>query len=155
MTTYTTTVANNNITITAAPVSYALSLSRTGGQGSKGDSVTGVSIAANGDIIFTLEQASGGTTDVNVGSIYGDAGGFNIASLSDVDTTGVTDNDILAYDSSAAKFTTRNFTTDQLEDINNAGKAEGALLVYNATTSKYDATNSISNASTNIIGGSY
>ena len=100
MTTYTTTVANNNITVTAAPVSYALSLSRTGGQGSKGDSVQSMAVASDGTITATIVTAAGATTTSNIGSIFGSAGGFNLASLSDTNISSVSTGEVLKWDGS-------------------------------------------------------
>ena len=137
------------------PVELALSLSRVGGQGSKGNSVSNAQINADGDLIITIVDALGATVQtINAGAATG-ATSVTINGISDVDAASPADTDTLHYDGGTSRWKTRKTTTNDIDDINNASKAEGALLVYNSTTSKYEATVQINNANTQINGGTY
>jgi len=147
---YTTTVSNNNVTISVDKTEYSVSLSRTGGQGTKGDSVSSVYID-NGDLIVEISNAAGQLVEtINVGSLKER---LDLIDLLDVDYESVSDGQFIIYDGSTQKFTTHTFTTTSISDIDNTNKTDGALLIYNGTTNKYTATTEIENPNTSIIGG--
>jgi len=148
---YTTTVDNNNINLTIDKQEHTLSLSRTGGQGSKGDSVTGAT-TLNGDIIFTITRADGTTYETNAGTIGG-AVQFN--SLGDVSVTNLSEGDVAIYDAVDSQWKNHQLTTSKVLDVDNTNKEDGAVLVYDNTTQKYQATNRIEKQTTHIIGGSF
>jgi hypothetical protein len=91
MSSYTTTVDNNSISLTIDKVEHTLSLSRTGGQGSKGDTVTNVVINSNNEVLVTLTNAAGVETVVNAGVINTSAPAFVSDAWSYVDNAGVLD----------------------------------------------------------------
>ena len=131
---------------------FNISLSRTGGQGSKGDSVTAANIDANGNFIFTITKADGSTSTLNAGNLDEH---FNIDQISDITITNPQEGDVLIYDGTAADFKNHQLTTTKLLDVDNSGKAEGAVLVYDNASSKYQATTRIEKEETHIIGGSF
>jgi hypothetical protein len=131
---------------------FNISLSRTGGQGSKGDSVVGANIDANGDFIFTVLKSDGTTEDFNAGSLDEN---FNIDQISDITLTNPQEGDVLIYDATGSDFKNHQLTTSKLLDVDNSGKEDGAVLVYDNTSSKYKATNRIEKETTHIIGGSF
>ena len=131
---------------------FNISLSRTGGQGSKGDSVVGANIDANGDFIFTVLKADGTTEDFNAGSLDEN---FNIDQISDITLTNPQEGDVLIYDATGSDFKNHQLTTTKLLDVDNSGKEDGAVLVYDNTSSKYKATTRIEKETTHIIGGSF
>lgn len=167
----------------AALREYSISLSRTGGQGSKGDSITDARIE-NGEIIFTSTRSDGTTFEINAGSLnetftLDQLQGITIGGLQEGDTLiadangefrnyaltpnliqGVTldetltEGDVLMADENGE---IRNYqlTTTNILDIDNTGKEEGAVLVYDAATSKYKATTRVEKQETHIIGGSF
>lgn len=150
---YTTTVSNNNVIISVDTVDYNISLSRTGGQGAKGDSVSSIYIDANKNLIVEISNSLGTVVEtINAGSL---AERIDLIDLLDVDYQTVSDGQFIIYDGSTQKFTTHTFTTTSISDIDNTNKSDGALLVYNGTTNKYTATRNIQNSNTNIIGGSF
>jgi hypothetical protein len=149
---YTTTVDNNNISLTIDKQEHTLSLSRTGGQGSKGDSVTNAVLNGDQDLIITITSADGATSDVNVGNLTPT---ISLGELSDLDITNAQEGDALIFDSVDSKFKNHALTTSKVLDIDNTGKAEGAVLVYDATAAKYQATTRIEKQETIIIGGSF
>lgn len=159
---YTTTVSNNNVIISVESKShelsvekteYSVSLSRTGGQGAKGDSVSRVYIDANKDFIVEIANAAGQLVEtINAGSLKER---IDLIDLLDVDYNSVADGQFIIYDATTQRFTTHTFTTTSVTDIDNTNKTDGALLVYNGTTNKYTATTEIENSNTFIIGGSF
>ena len=148
---YTTTVDNNNISLTIEKQEHNISLSRTGGQGSKGDSVTNVQLI-NGRFVVTITRSDGTTYEI-------DAGAFSetmaLDDLTDATLTSPQEGDFLAYDAAASQWNNHQLTTSKVLDIDNTGKAEGAVLVYDATDAKYKATTRIEKQETLIIGGSF
>jgi len=150
---YTTTVSNNNVTLTLTNPSHTLSLSRTGGQGTKGDSVTNVAINANSELIITISNAAGSVVEtINAGNLFQN---LEFVDIADVIITNIQDGQYIAYDSSDQKYKNHTLTTTKITDIDNTGKTDGAILVYNGSSSKYAATTNIDNANTAIIGGTF
>ena len=152
MSSYTTTVDNNNFSLTIDKKEHTLSLSRTGGQGSKGDSVTNAVIDANADLIITITKADGTTVDVNAGNLEST---IDLGDLNDFEIVSAQEGDVLIFDSAASKFKNHQLTTSKVLDIDNTNKAEGAVLVYDAASAKYKATTRIEKQETLIIGGSF
>lgn len=150
---YTTTVSNNNVTISVSTAEQSISLSRTGGQGTRGDSVSRVYIDSNKDFIVEISNAAGQVVEtINAGSLRER---IDLIDLLDVDYTSINDGDFIIYEAATQKFTTHTFTTSSITDIDNTNKRDGALLVYNGTTNKYTATTEIENPNTAIIGGNF
>jgi len=152
MSSYTTTVDNNNITLTIDKQEHTLSLSRTGGQGSKGDSVTGAVINSDADLIITITKADGTIETINAGNLeavidIGDIPAFDLSTL--------VSGDILIYDDVSEKWNNHQLTTSKVLDIDNTNKEDGAILVYDSVAQKYQATNRIEKQTTHIIGGSF
>lgn len=152
MSRYTTTVDNNNITLTIDKQEHTLSLSRTGGQGSKGDSVTGAVINSEADLIITITKADGTTETINAGNLESV---IDIGDISDFDLSTLVSGDILVYNDVSEKWNNHQLTTAKVLDIDNTGKEDGAVLVYDNTAQKYQATNRIEKETTHIIGGSF
>jgi hypothetical protein len=150
---YKTTVTNNAVTLTLTNPAHTLSLSRTGGQGAKGDSVTNVVINSSNELIVTVSNAAGVVTEtINAGSIFSN---IDLVELADVLVTNIADGQYIAYDSATSKYKNHTLTTTKITDINNTGKTDGAMLIFNSSSSKYDATTQIDNANTAIIGGTF
>jgi len=152
MSRYTTTVDNNNISLTIDKQEHTLSLSRTGGQGSKGDSVSNVVIDSNADLIITIVRADGTTYDINAGNLEST---IDLGDLADFEIVNEQQGDFLVYDATAGKFKNHQLTTSKVLDIDNTNKEDGAVLVYDNTAQKYQATNRIEKQTTHIIGGSF
>lgn len=165
MSQYNVTVANNNITITTAtidqtvsvvPTSHSISLSRTGGQGSQGNSITGAVVNASNELIITISDGAGNVVNtINAGEIDLSGNTISLNDLQDVDSGTVDDGDTLVYSTSTSRWSTRKVSTDDISDINNAAKAEGAVLMYDSATSKYISTQLLNSSGTQIIGGTF
>jgi len=150
---YTTTVSNNNVTISVATTDHSISLSRTGGQGTKGDSVKRIYFDDDKNLLVEIVNSAGEIIEtLNAGSLKER---IDLIDLLDVDYTSITDGDFIIYEAASQRFTTHTFTTSSISDIDNTNKTDGALLVYNGTTNKYTATTEIENPNTSIIGGSF
>jgi uncharacterized protein YjiK len=150
---YTTTVSNNSVTLTLTNPAHTLSLSRTGGQGTKGDSVTDVTINANSELVVTISNAAGSVVEtINAGNLFQS---LNLVDIADVIITNIQDGEYIAYDSSDQKYKNHTLTTTKITDIDNTNKTDGAILIYNGSSSKYAATTNIDNANTAIIGGTF
>ena len=165
MSQYNVTVANNNITITTAtidqtisvvPTSHALSLSRTGGQGSQGNSISGAEVNASNELIITISDSAGTVVNtINAGEIDISGNTITLDDLQNVDASAVDNGDTIVYNSSTSRWTTRKSSTDDISDIDNSLRAEGAILVYDSTTSKYKSTQLLNSSGTKIIGGTF
>jgi hypothetical protein len=140
-----------NYTMTVEQPSFVMSLSRTGGQGSKGDSLTNIQLV-DAEVIATITRADGTTYDINAGSLDDE---FDIDNLSDFTISNVQDGDIVQYNSATSQFENHQFKTSKLTDVDNTNKEDGAVLVYDETAQKYQATNRIEKQTTYIIGGSF
>ena len=138
-------------TMTVEQPVFTMSLSRTGGQGSKGDSVTNAQVIS-GEIIFTITKRDGTTYEVNAGTIPET---LTLEDMTDVEITTAQDGDIISYDVTSAKFTNHQLTTSNVSDVDNTNKVDGAVLVYDNAAQKYQATNRIEKQTTQIIGGSF
>lgn len=136
---------------------YNLSLARTGGQGSKGNSVTAASIDANNHLIITVSDSAGTIVEtIDAGSMTPSmVEVISIDAMTDVTITAVQEGDVLQYDSSTSQFVNHSLTTSRISDIDNTNLADGAMYVYNGTTNKHTATTQISNSNTTITGGSF
>ena len=136
---------------------YNISLARTGGQGSKGDSITAANISADNDLLLTISDSAGNVTEViNAGSLTPSLDEVHsINAMNDVTITAVTDGDILQYDGATSQFVNHALTTSKISDVDNTNLADGAMYVYNGTTNKHTATTQISNSNTTITGGSF
>jgi len=156
MSQYNVTVANNNITITAAPTAHSISLSRTGGQGTQGNSVTGATVNASNELIITISDSAGNVVNtVNAGLIDISGTTISLNELQDVDATAPAGGEAILYNGTTSRWTTRKSSTDDISDIDNAGKTEGAIMVYDSATSKYKSTRLLNSSGTQIIGGTF
>jgi len=159
---YKTTISNNKVTLSLTSpeyktsvdsTEYKISLSRTGGQGTKGDSINRVYFDDDKNLKVEIVNASGTVIEtLNAGSM---AERIDLIDLLDVDYAEVEDGDVIHYEAETQKFTTHKLTTTSISDIDNTGKTDGALLIYNGNTSKYTATTTLDNNNTIISGGTY
>jgi hypothetical protein len=131
---------------------YAVSLARTGGQGSKGDSITNAYINEDEDLIVEITTSAGTITTLNAGNLLEN---FQLSDLIDVVITNLTNNDYLAYDATTQTYKNYQLTTTRMTDVDNTNRQNGALLVFNGITNKYVATNQLNNPDTLIIGGTF
>jgi hypothetical protein len=162
MSSYKVTVSNNNIKVDTNTVKhetrvttpeYATSLSRVGGQGSKGDSITDVSLNASNEILVTVSTSNGDVVETfNLGT-SGSAIAFG--DLQDASLAGITDGQVVQYDAGTTTYVPHTLTTSSMTDIDNTGKTDGAVLLYDGTSNKYKATTQLNNANTFMIGGSF
>jgi dipeptidyl aminopeptidase/acylaminoacyl peptidase len=156
MSQYSVTVSNNNINITATPVEHSISLSRTGGQGTQGNSISNAVVNASNELIITVVDSGNNVVNtINAGVIDTDGSAIALDTLLDVDATAPADGDALHYETTTSRWTTRKTSTDDISDIDNAGKTEGAVLLYDASTSKYKSTRFLNSNGTQIIGGTF
>jgi hypothetical protein len=135
----------------AAIREYNITLARTGGQGSKGDSVTNAAINSEGNLIITVTAANGTTTEIDAGNLESN---IQLGDLNDFTIVNAEEGDILQFGTSGT-FENHKLTTSKILDIDNTGKEDGATLVYDSTAGKYQATNRIEKSTTQIIGGSF
>jgi len=102
---YTTTISNNNVTISLDTTDISVSLSRTGGQGAKGDSWT--------DTLSTEEDQAVPLYDTDSSSWT--AHRLTTRNLSDVADVAPTDGSLLIYNGTTSKYTpTTNLDNDNL-----------------------------------------
>jgi hypothetical protein len=145
-------LTKNELVTEVDKLEYSVSLARTGGQGSKGDSVTNAFINADEELILEVTSSGGQVTQINAGNIL-----TNVAlhDLSDVSLLHLQEGDYLAYDLSTQTFGNHQLTTSKLADIDNNSRSDGSVLVYNGLSAKYTATNQLNNPNTLIVGGNF
>lgn len=149
---YALTLSQDKLVINSTTTANEVSLSRTGGQGTKGDSITSVYNLGN-ELIIEISNSAGEIVEtINAGSFI--ATGL-FSELEDINFTSLNDGDYVAYDLNTSKFVNHRLTTSKITDIDNTNKTDGSLLVYNGVTEKYTATNTLSNQNTNILGGTF
>jgi hypothetical protein len=148
---YTIKMEELSYDISLAAPEVKLALSRTGGQGSKGDSITSAA-TVNGELIFTVTRADGTTFEINAGPLQVTTA---LDGLIDVDNVNESDGDVIIYDSAAQKWGNHQLTTSKFADVDNTNKEDGAILVYDDTSQKYQSTNRIEKGTTYIIGGNF
>lgn len=160
---YKVTTRNNNIVVdvnadklalTVKPNEYSVSLSRTGGQGSKGDTISNAYIDENNDLIIETLASDGTVTQLNAGTFSFDEA-YSLNALNDVTLADLQSGDIVIYDSETSQFKNHQLTTSKVLDIDNTNVSDGALLVYNGNNSKYTATTTLENPNTIIRGGEF
>lgn len=83
------------------------------------------------------------------------AGNIPLGNLKDVNTTGITDGQIIQYEAGTSTYVPHTLTTTSMTDIDNTNKTDGALLLFDETSNKYKATTQLNNANTYVIGGSF
>ena len=150
---YKVTTLNNSISLSLTNPTYVLSLSRTGGQGSKGDSVSNSYFDEDNNLIMEISDGAGVViSELNLGTIPITA---SLEGLTDVDLTNIQNNDYLAYNSTTGNYENHALTTYRVTDIDNTSVTDGAILVYNGTSNKYEATTELQNTNTIIRGGTY
>lgn len=147
----------SNYILTVDSQDYNIQLARTGGQGSKGNSVTNATIDDNNNLIITISDSTGAVVEVlNAGNIAPSLDEVtSINAMTDVTITAVQDGDILQFDGNTNNFVNHSLTTHKVSDIDNTNLAEGSIYVYNETTSKHVATTQLNNSNTTILGGSF
>ncbi len=129
-----------------------VSLARTGGQGSKGDSVNNVYINEEGDLIVEVVNSAGAVTTFVAGNVNSNTG---LSDLIDVTINSLADGDYLAYEAASSNYKNYRLTTSRVRDIDNTNRQDGSLLVYNSGTAHYVATNQLNNSNLIITGGNY
>jgi hypothetical protein len=134
---------------------YKINLARTGGQGSRGNSVTNATIDANHDLIITISDSAGNVVEtINAGNITPSLEEVtSINAMTDVTITAIQSGDILQHN--GTQFVNHSLTTSKISDVDNTNLADGSLYVYNGTTNKHTATTQINNSNTTITGGSF
>lgn len=158
---YRTTLTQNEVKISfenpqfktgVEPIEYNVSLSRTGTQGAKGDSVSDVYVDTNKNLIIEVSNAAGTVIET-----YSEALSelLGIIDLTDVSYETKEDGDILVYDQEISAFTTHKFKTSNLRDVDDSARADGSILIFNGTSQKYKASQSIDNENFSIIGGTF
>jgi hypothetical protein len=146
------TLTKNELITTVEKPEYTISLARTGGQGSKGDSITNVYLNEEKYIVVEVTSSSGVTTELFAGPLTET---LSLDELTDVVVVEPKEGDFLSYDQTTETFKNHKLTTSRLADVDNTNKVEGALLVYSSSSEKYKATNQLNNSNTLILGGTF
>lgn len=145
---YKVTVSNNNIsvnttsttnTVKVEPVNLSVSLSRTGGQGSKGDSISSIYMS-DGILYATISNSAGDVISTetigDVAAIVGTE--ISIGELNNVTITSANESDILKYDAATQTWVNEAFAHThpmaEISDVNLTGLQNGDILAYNTAT---------------------
>jgi hypothetical protein len=147
MTTYTVSLNNNQYELNIVTQDINLSLSRTGGQGTQGNSISDAYIDSNNDFIIEISNASGTvvqTVNVGGGTIAGQLNAFNTIYLGSKTAAPTLDNVGNALVGGALFFNT---TTNEL-GVYDLGTTTWEYPALEATTSASNAATSEANAAT-------
>jgi hypothetical protein len=154
MTTYTVSVNNNQYALNTVTQDINLSLSRTGGQGTQGNSISNAYLDSNNDFIIEISNAAGTvvqTVNVGGGTIAGQLNAFDTIYLGSKTAAPTLDNSGNALLDGALFFNT---TTNEL-GVYDSGTTtweypslEAATSASNAATSETNANNSETAAAT-------
>jgi len=154
MTTYTVSVNNNQYALNTVTQDINLSLSRTGGQGTQGNSISNAYLDSNNDFIIEISNAAGTvvqTVNVGGGTIAGQLNAFDTIYLGSKTAAPALDNSGDALLDGALFFNT---TTNEL-GVYDLGTTtweypslEAATSASNAATSETNANNSETAAAT-------
>lgn len=145
-------LATNKLVTEVNKLEYAVSLSRTGGQGTKGDTISNVYVDANQHLIVQTTNSLGVVTSFDAGDVEAD---INLDHLEDVIFTNIQEADIIAYDATTQVFRNYQLTTSRMLDIDNNDRTDGSLLVFKENDNKYVATSLLNNPNTIITGGTF
>jgi hypothetical protein len=145
-------LTKNELVTEVDKLEYTVSLARTGGQGSKGDTISNVYVDANQHLIVQTTNSAGVVTTFDAGDVEA---ALVLDHLEDVVVTNIQEADYLAYDSTTQVYRNYQLTTSRLLDVDNNDRIDGSLLVYKETDNKYVATNLLNNPNTIITGGTF
>jgi hypothetical protein len=145
-------LTKNELVTEVDKLEYTVSLARTGGQGSKGDTISNVYVDANQHLIVQTVNSAGVTTTIDAGDVEAE---INLDHLEDVIFNNLQNADYIAYDLPTQTFRNYQLTTSRMVDVNNDDRTDGSLLVFKETDNKYVATNVLNNPNTIITGGNF
>ena len=137
---YSITVSNSNITATLAQSTQTLSLARTGGQGSKGDSISNVYVDGSNNLLVDISNSGGDLLEtINVGNIdllITSAVNAQVdAAVGNGENTYITVS--LSGETDAFDFTVE-LPMAGITDVEVAGLSDGKVLAFNSTSSKWE-----------------
>ena len=113
MSTYKTTVAGNEISLTLTRNDHTVSLSRTGGQGSKGDSLQNIQFV-NNHLICTIVRSDGTTYEIDAGTFEDN---LTLDNLDGVIVSAPQEGDVLLFDATDNEWKNHQLTTSKILDI--------------------------------------
>jgi hypothetical protein len=145
-------LVKNELVTEVDKLEYLVSLARTGGQGSKGDTITNVYVDENQHLIVETTSSAGVVTVFDAGDVEAD---LLFSHLSDINLTNLQEADYIAYDSTTETFKNYQLTTSRLLDVDNNDRTDGAVLLYQDSANKYVATSLLNNPNTIITGGHF
>jgi len=144
---YTVSVSNNEYTLNTTSQAINLSLARTGGQGSKGDSITDAYLDGNNDFIVEISNSAGvvvQTLNIGGGTIAGNLAAFDTIYLGAKASEPTTDNSGDSLVDGALFFNT---TTNEI-GVFDLGASTWEYPTLEATTSATNASASAALATT-------
>lgn len=150
--TYKLTTKGTKLSISLEKPEYSVSLARTGGQGSKGDTISNVYVNDNQHLIVEVTNSAGVVSTIDAGDVESQ---LNLGHLVDVNLANLQQGDYIAYNQPTQTFQNYQLTTSRLLDVNNDDRTDGSLLVYTETQNKYVATSVLNNPNTVIVGGTF
>lgn len=143
---YSVSVNQNNIVIESkttntvvdvtAPA-HEISLSRTGGQGAKGDGVTDAYITQDNHLVLVISNSAGDVIEeVDVGDLSASLF-FDLNDLTDVTINLTGAGYVLAYNNTTNKWTSRKLATTDLSDVAITAIGENHILAYDNVAKKF------------------
>jgi len=148
---YSLTLSPNEYNLEISENKTNLSLSRVGGQGSQGATISDAYLNSGNELILVILNA-GVETSLNVGDVS-----TNSTSLTNIQITSAQDGDMLYYNAATTNWENKahTLTTASISDIDSTNKTDGSILLYDGSSSKYKATTQITNSNLYLIGGSF
>lgn len=134
---YNVSVNQNKIVIESTKSNYEVSLSRTGGQGAKGDSITDAYFTEAGNLIFVISNSAGEVVEqIDTGNIVTSLD-IDLNDLADVTINLVGAGYTLVYNSATNRWVSRKLLVTDLGDVAITGIADNHILSYDSATNKF------------------
>jgi diaminopimelate epimerase len=129
---------NTNYIVDVGKTEYDVSLSRTGGQGSKGNDVTSAYVDTDNHLIIVISDALGNLVEeIDVGNITGNII-LSIDELSDVAINFLGEGYLLVYNATANRWESKEVKVENLADVEVTAYEENDVLLYNSVDSKFN-----------------
>jgi hypothetical protein len=145
-------LVKNELVTEVEKLEYSVALARTGGQGSKGDTISNVYVDEDQHLIVETTNSAGVVTTFDAGDVEAS---ISLEHLDDVTFTNLQNADYIAYHLPTQTFRNYQLTTSRMLDVNNNDRTDGSLLVFKDTDNKYVATSVLNNPNTIITGGNF
>jgi hypothetical protein len=135
---YSISLSNNSIVIDSTNTNYEVTLARTGGQGSKGDSVVSAYVGVDNHLFIVIADGAGNIIEeIDAGNTLGSIN-IGLNELNDVAINILGEGYFLIYNATANRWESKAVKVKDLSDVEVTTYTENDVLLYNAVDSKFN-----------------